>query len=150
MKRLDIGILWLVLLSSCTTSSQEEPIPLKSSEKGWSSIKAGQTHTCGIDVRGEIQCWGQSGFESHENPIEPPLGRFVAIDSGNAFSCALSEGGSTSCWGDSSFGKASPPTEPLSLLSLGYEHACALDTNGEIVCWGIDDQALFETPTGNY
>lgn len=127
------------------------------------SIEAGNTHTCGVSVAGDIYCWGSNQFGQLGNanlvtqptPVlvqTPHTFQSVSADFGST--CALTTAGATLCWGmnhNLQLGSPSPETcsgrrcstVPLSVavpaasqIDVGLAHACVRTTVGDIYCWG--------------
>ena len=83
-------------------------------------ITAGSTHTCALDIAGQVYCWGlnsagQLGDNSTTNRWAP-----VAVNT-------------TAGTGDMD-GKT------ITQITAGYTHTCALDTLGQVYCWGYNSR----------
>lgn len=74
------------------------------------AIASGSFHSCVLDRRGSVRCWGHGGWGQ--------LG--AAADAGT----------------DSSVPVTVPGLPPVVALALGEQHSCALSTAGEVYCWG--------------
>ena len=127
------------------------------------SIEAGNTHTCGVTVAGDIYCWGANTFGQLGNanlvtqttPVlvqTPHTFQSVSADYGST--CALTVAGEVYCWGNNGLrqlGSVNPEacgvqrcsTVPLRVavpeaaqIDVGLIHACARTTVGDIYCWG--------------
>lgn len=118
-------------------------------EDQWTSVSAGNKHTCGIR-RGEVYCWGSNEF-SQAGGANPPnavmLGAAAAerVVAGQAGTCAIDTAKHLWCWGvidpsGTSVAAAAmiAPTQSDDWddVSLGSTHACARTTAGKVVCWG--------------
>ena len=127
------------------------------------SLEAGNTHTCGVTVAGEIYCWGDNtwGQLGNANRVIQPAPvlvqsphTFASVSAEFRQTCALSTTGAVFCWGanhNRQLGSLSPEmcgtvpcsTVPLAVavpaasqVDVGLAHACARTTVGDIYCWG--------------
>jgi alpha-tubulin suppressor-like RCC1 family protein len=110
------------------------------------SIDAGQVHTCGLALDGELYCWGAQitdeikqnwrGFQFDYDQAIPPEGSFVAVTSGRYHSCALRSTGKVVCWGNNASGQAAPPDKRFIALAAAGNSTCGLTTTHELICWG--------------
>lgn len=117
---------------------------------GWTSVVAGEWHTCGLHA-GDTYCWGDDSFleAGGSNPpnkitLTSPAVRLFA---GHHASCALDATGALTCWGqiDANANPAfTPPTQiaPGGIatgwldVALGPTHSCAVGEMGRTACWG--------------
>ena len=87
----------------------------------FTSIVAGNYHTCGITTTGEILCWGWNGN--------------LQLGDGTQTDRPLPV-------------VATPPSSfasPWTSLEAGYAHTCAVDTAGTAWCWGLNTQGQLGT-----
>ena len=90
-------------------------------------IDAGPSHTCAIDVDGDLRCWGSDARGQ------------------------LGDGGTTH---DATTYTTSPSSTPVDLgpgrtavsVSAGTNHTCAILDNGDLKCWGWDTTAPLIQP----
>jgi hypothetical protein len=70
-------------------------------------ISAGSHHTCFVDTRGLVTCWGS------DEGAQPPSGlaHVVQVSAGAGHSCALDDAGAVTCWGYVDGGHASVPQD---------------------------------------
>lgn len=113
----------------------------------WTTLTAGDNHTCGIATTGLAYCWGQGisgqlGTGRLTNEMTPSAiqsnTRFTTIAAGGSNTCAIAETGETMCWG-ARFGVA--PTLisgglQFTTVRLGANHVCGLIADGTAYCWG--------------
>ena len=70
----------------------------------FSSVSAGEFHTCGVRIDGSVACWGRDV----EGQASPPDGEFTSVSAGGQHTCGLRTDGSVACWGDDSYGNTAP------------------------------------------
>jgi alpha-tubulin suppressor-like RCC1 family protein len=105
------------------TDEQWVPQPeVVDTEARFTSISAGDHHTCAIDTEGKAYCWGrdswgaigaQAAYDCYDDdspcylsPVEVSGGlRFEKISAGSGHTCAVTEEGSIHCWGDNRYGQ---------------------------------------------
>ena len=120
---------------------------------------AGREHTCAVDQRGAVWCFGVNEFGQSipggptivSTPTQVPLPlAAVEVGAGRFFSCARLIDGSVSCWGQGANGQRGdntlvengPPStvalgDAAVALSVGAHTACALrQSDRAVMCWG--------------
>lgn len=125
----------------------------------FSSLSAGEEHTCGLTTSGIAYCWGygeygQLGDGKQENRTVPTAVnagelRFAAQISGGYHTCALTAAGAAYCWGGNENGAlgngasaSSSSPVPVSggltfaTISAGVGYTCGVTTSGAAYCWG--------------
>lgn len=128
----------------------------------FSSISAGDRHTCALAPDGEAYCWGHNRFgqlgdgttENRATPAAVEGGlRFSRISAGGTHTCGVDLGGTLYCWGGNWHGQAGVGrddgrvpivTSPVRVASrdqfqavaTGGIHTCGLDVDGLAHCWG--------------
>lgn len=128
----------------------------------FSSIAAGQEHSCALDADGAAWCWGSDDQGALGNAAEHadaavPVAvdgglHFTAITAGDSFTCALALDGQAWCWGSDNNGRlgtnggparqtpvAVLTTQRFVSLDAGGAHVCAVTAAGESWCWGSND-----------
>lgn len=80
----------------------------------WTSLSTGGTHTCAVNLDGELWCWGgnsssQLGDNSTTTRTTPTkIGSatdWLSVSAGSAHSCAVKTNGDIWCWGSNTKGK---------------------------------------------
>jgi alpha-tubulin suppressor-like RCC1 family protein len=163
--KLEAGTLNPIYLLGDTIFQSQEPIevapPLSSTESPpYSSLSAGDRHTCAITTSGGLNCWGgndrgQLGVDSRTDQAKPVAAlaaiQFAGVTAGNSHACALTPTGDAYCWGAGDYGQLGAdaqstvdrlvPTlvsggQRFHSLSAGSFHTCGLTTGGAVFCWG--------------
>jgi alpha-tubulin suppressor-like RCC1 family protein len=124
---------------------------------------AGDAHTCAVDDRGAVWCWGRgdegqlgdsTGIE-RLSPTEIPLGTGIAaaerVAAGAAHTCVLA-GGRIFCWGRNAEGQVGTPLQIPILapqevvafaearaIAAGGRHTCAIGPDATVSCWGANE-----------
>ena len=126
---------------------EEEELPVGGAViTEFSSISAGESHTCGLGVDGLVGCWGDSFF----GKTTPPSGAFSSISAGDSHSCGVRIDGTVACWGFDSDGINAPPGGQFSSVSVGDDHTCGVRTDGTVTCWGENDEGQSTPPGGEF
>ena len=144
------------------TADQPTPEIVASGQSAsqFTSITAGDEHTCGLTTGAGVICWGANGDgqvgDGTAFAYRPPVGvatlqRGVqAVVANGGHSCALLSGGGVNCWGGNQAGQlgdggTSERRVPVAVLGLpesatalavGGSHTCALLQSGGVACWG--------------
>jgi alpha-tubulin suppressor-like RCC1 family protein len=128
------------------------------------AISAGGYHTCALNNRGDVRCWGQNtdgqlGNYSYNNAnfaidVAGLSYGVTAISAGAHHTCAVTTSGGVKCWGSNAQGQLGNNTTtntnlPVDVVGLnatvtavsagGFNsrgHTCALTSGGAIKCWG--------------
>jgi len=100
------------------TANQTRPAPVDVSflpvDTQWSTISAGDSHTCAVTTRGTAYCWGSDATgQLGRNGVVAPADYPQPVDSSQ-----LAVG---SAW---------------RRISAGREHSCGVATDGAAYCWG--------------
>lgn len=128
----------------------------------FTSISAGDSHTCAVTSGGTAYCWGSNAGGKlggggppgggHTVPT-PVAGRVVfrSISAGYFHSCGVARDGRTYCWGRNEQGEVGTTartgsTTParvagdlasrMVLAAPEFDFSCATDPNGALRCWG--------------
>ena len=126
-------------------------------------LSAGGNHTCAVDDKSLVYCWGENslgqlgiGYETaHYSPAPVDVSgvlkskKITAISNGDNTTCAIDEDGIAYCWGSTlgnELDKSSVPEyvdmetalkgRKFVSISVGSAHVCSIDDTGEVYCWG--------------
>lgn len=147
-------------LGNGTTEPANVPVEVVALGRNVRAIAVGGSHSCAIDARGRVFCWGsnsegQLGTGDTSQRTEPArvirTGVDVqAITAGLNHTCMLNRFGRALCWGRNANGQLGDTTTQsrntatpvevlgrnLQAITAGGEHTCALNRNGRAFCWG--------------
>ena len=142
--------------------SRATPAPIASAATDWTSVSAGNYHTCAVRA-GRVACWGRDnngqlgdGTVNDTSDATPGLIASGATDwksvtAGAYHSCAI-RAGRVACWGldnqgqlgdgtasgnDPSPGFIASGATDWTSVSAGHFHTCATRA-GRVACWGLD------------
>lgn len=130
----------------------------------FTSIAAGQDHTCAIATDAATYCWGDNGagqlgdgtLAVRATPVRVSTTLAfgsVAVVSGTT--CALADGGAAYCWGPSLGGSAAARTPApfaaslrfAELLDGGWSFMCGRTLTKQVYCWGSFPGRTLAQPT---
>ena len=133
----------------------------------FSSVSAGQRHTCAITTQQLLYCWGENLLFQTATEGEPfvhapvavvPSLQFLDVGAGATHSCAVRTNGVVYCWGDGTLGALGRgdtvssvlpapivTTERFVRVRSGRLRSCAVALDGGLWCWGLE----WESTTGN-
>lgn len=99
----------------------------------FTTLAAGDLHTCGLRRQGNVQCWGDDRV-GQANP--PQHQTFTSIAAGEYHTCGLRIDSSVHCWGLNTHGQSSPPQHQIfESITAGNYHTCGLRHDGSVRCW---------------
>jgi len=143
-----------------------EPNPVAVNDNhDWTSVTAGQYHTCGLRQPGTLWCWGLTGNGRAGFGETPPAtwlavpsqvgssSDWVKIDLGQEDGCGVHANGTLDCWGtwnDSAVMlEPTPIGTEIDWLSVSTDvfARCALHRDGHLACWGRNEEG--QLGTGN-
>lgn len=104
-------------------------------------LGVGGSHSCALNRRGEVSCWGLS----QDGRILAPSDIFLDLDGALNFTCGIAEDSTLDCWGllETAGGAViATPTGTFTNISASDDTACATRTAGGVLCWGSDDYNL--------
>lgn len=142
----------------------------------WTSISAGNSHTCGITTLGASYCWGLNGTtlantgrlgdgtntsqRNFPNPVATGGLTFTQILAGGVHTCARTGSGALYCWGQNDGGQIGDATNTASLapvqvsgafawdaFGIGLFHSCGIRDLGRTFCWGQNLQGALGDAT---
>ena len=115
-------------------------------EASFTTIAAGDSHTCGLRSDGTVVCWGQNG-QGQADPVE---GKYIALAAGGQHTCTIGADQTITCWG-ANWAEETKPSEGLfSSVTASWTHSCALHTNGAVACWGFNESGQINKPVGTF
>jgi alpha-tubulin suppressor-like RCC1 family protein len=153
-------------VNSTSTPFSNIPVLVSDPSTGavtYSSVSAGNTHTCAVVLSNAAYCWGnndngQLGISTATTASDIPVLvsgglSFSSINAGNLFTCAIDLSNAAYCWGNNSNGQLGNNTAPIdssapvlvngglsfSSISLGDFHVCAVNLAGNAYCWGSNN-----------
>jgi len=137
------------------------PVSVSGGPAGFSSIGAGNEHTCGVDTTGKAWCWGNNaggqlgdGTTITSNiPISVFGGyTYISVSPRDFYSCGVEVTGKAYCWGNNTYGQlgnnslisSNVPVQVSNVTNFVFikaaaMHTCGLDAFGKAWCWGYDD-----------
>jgi len=138
------------------TDSSLSPVRSGSSRWRWTTVTAGQNHTCGLQIDGTMWCWGDNstgqlgsgGSAQSPDPMRVGTQTWVAVQAGGNHTCAVQSNGTLWCWGDNSHGAVGDGTtvnrsQPVQVdganwvaVTTGSSHTCAVKGDHGLWCWG--------------
>lgn len=95
-------------LGDSTGARRPAPTPIAAGTMTWTTLAAGQNHSCGVAADSLAYCWGENslgqlgdGSGQDQNWPTPVAGghKFVSIAAANRATCALRVDGAMYCWG---------------------------------------------------
>ena len=126
----------------------------------FTSLVAGDSHTCGLVSGGTGYCWGSNHygqFGDGTNTSRTSLGMMAngrvltSITAGSTHTCGLEPGGTAYCWGSDTTGQlgvgssamatgavtvATEAGVNLTKVSTGASHSCGITNSATMMCWG--------------
>ena len=160
---LTLSLIWLT--SEFTrhpemVAAQSSPAQVNSLD--FTTVVAGEKHTCALTVDGGVRCWGSNRFGQlgdgtniHRSIPVVVTGLESGVSSIAAngdHTCALIADGGIKCWGRNRSGQLgdgtttdhSVPVDVIGLTSdinavtVGKDYTCALTVDGGVKCWGYN------------
>jgi alpha-tubulin suppressor-like RCC1 family protein len=157
----DEGQLGLAKPDAGASTSETQPTPVLVDDGPWTSVGAGQAHTCGVKTDGSVWCWGRNAELQVAEVEEPRVNSprrvntdhsWSSVVAGQTHTCALRQDGSMWCWGSDTADNSGYPlghdagatlSTPTRLGDKRWKalftrafHSCALSNDDELACWG--------------
>lgn len=151
-------------LGNGTTSQNPNPAPVPvSGGLSFTSLAAGDAHTCGLASDSTAYCWGGNDFGSlgdsstTSRAVPGPVAggrKFASIGASRYHTCAITGTGDAYCWGNNISGELGDSSGnvmqviPVAVhaggvrftaIVAGYNHTCARATTSDLYCWGGND-----------
>ena len=132
----------------------------------WSQVSNGGYHTCGMDMSGNVYCWGSGSGGSqgdgstgtNQTPTSIIAGQGTAtykqLATGGFHTCGIGSDDQAYCWGTGQayrlgVGNETDYSSPRTVdvtggppafkqLSSGHYSTCGIGTDDRIYCWGAD------------
>ena len=112
----------------------------------FTTLDAGDQHSCAVRTNGTIACWG----DNEHGQADQPDGQFRAVSAGWSHTCGIRTNNTVTCWGSNSSGQSDSPEGQLTAISAGGSHTCALSTHKTITCWGYNEHGQADAPEGQF
>ncbi len=119
---------------------------VSTSRTAYTSVSAGNAHTCGLLPSGQIECWG----DGRDGRTDPPDGEYLEVSAGFRHTCALSAGHRVACWGRDTYGRADPPAGRFATVAAGWQHSCGINADQRLRCWGRSSDGETDAPSGRF
>lgn len=130
-----------------------------------SPIALGGYHSCAVDSRGAVFCWGKNltgqigngSVDAERRIAVSGLGdTATALSSGAEHTCTLLASGGVKCWGSNEYGQLGDGTtvlraapalvsglpEGATAIATGRNFSCVVTTSGGVKCWGENEGNL--------
>ena len=110
--------------------------------QGFTSISAGDSHSCAIRNDGFVSCWG-SNFNDQASP---PNQIFTNISSGPDHNCGVGLDNFVNCWGEASDYQAMPQFQLFTQTTVGGDYSCGILQDQSLACWGSGYSPVQDLP----
>ena len=145
-------------LASTTASSAPGPLAPDVDSDDWTSVTAGDSHTCATNSQQQLYCWGtnsdgQLGNSSSARVNASPVivngaaRQWAQISGGFHETCGVGADNNLWCFGLTGLGSSASSHEPAQVpgtwtaVAAGQSSTCAIDSMTRIQCWGDNSDA---------
>ncbi|MFC4068693.1 RCC1 domain-containing protein [Actinoplanes subglobosus] len=155
-------------LGDGTQLDRSRPVPVvPPAGVSFSTVTAGDEHTCGIGNDATVYCWGWGGYGQIGNGtdgtfvdpmvMEAPAGVvYEQVTAGYLQTCAIGDDTRTYCTDDDNTDGYDPPEAvslpegvSLTAITAGHLHTCGIGDDSRTYCWGERGSlAAVDTPDG--
>ncbi len=151
------------------------PSPVAGGITNWTSVTAGNFHTCAHRANGRLYCWGDDETEGQLGTAGPNTDRAVptlvsggitnwtGVTAGRWHACGRRAPGRLLCWGQGNDGQVGDGgflgwnfpvpvaggASDWGQLTAGDYHTCARTVSGRLYCWGDDLRGQLGTVGAN-
>ena len=129
-------------ISDSFLETEEELLPRVEIEQ----VTAGGAHSCIIDSRFQLACWGNN----EHGQVTAPEAQYKQVSAGEWHTCAIRQDDTVVCWGRNDNGQTDQTSQLATAISSGFGHSCVLLFDGLITCWGDNTYGQTEVPSGTY
>lgn len=136
---------------------------LRPSNKNMKNITTSFGSTCGINIDGEVECWGCAKPRQNFQCLVPdevkkqkaliakePINGTRTIDASETSTCVILENGQVSCWGCEESDNVGQCDIPKNIkgkgLTTSMSHTCIILENGKVQCFGSNEQHQLDVP----
>jgi alpha-tubulin suppressor-like RCC1 family protein len=120
----------------------------------FTKVSAGFTHTCALDAKGAVTCWGSGDWGAGASLAKPAITGARDLVAGDRHACVVTGDRKVQCWGMDDAGQLGRTPDVLShpkplpvagvqnvqKLVTGEASTCAIHEDGSVTCWGANGE----------
>lgn len=165
---LDNGVEYSFVVTAVNQSGESAPSAVVMATPGpFRAVSVGSNHSCVVDAKGEMWCWGLNNSGQVAGIIEKALSQptqvgglftWKTVSAGANSTCGVTSDESIVCWGGGSMGLrvvaerpnvlgSALPTERWLVISAGEVTNCVVRGDGSLWCWGNPGTGVSENVT---